>query len=339
MNENSCPLMRWNERQAKRMPMLFSPTIRAGCDLVDYPQRRAGTGRPCIHDTLHAGRRLGSLICVGPVDRGTRPLGLLPCCVTSYLCAGLLSTPLWKAQRPRVWAGPWSRLAGVLAQATRKRTSGAIGADQSRYDHFGIMRQLPLPAAVDCRGRRRRGCFGTICLARATPSELIGEVSTMSHAKQTSQRRSRTKAVTVLGVAGALSLAGGASGAAVGPPGDTLTENAAITLDEEEISDVSLSTFYVFDHENAGARRPGLQLAQRTRSRPRQGCGGCAGDCGGGGPTCCASGGGPDGSVEFERSSKRLGSPLHSGRSPHWVKVKNPKAPAVTREAEEDWGR
>jgi hypothetical protein len=28
-----------------------------------------------------------------------------------------------------------------------------------------------------------------------------------------------------------------------------------------------------------------------------------------------------------------------SGRSAHWVKVKNPKAPAVKREAEEDWGR
>jgi bifunctional non-homologous end joining protein LigD len=37
--------------------------------------------------------------------------------------------------------------------------------------------------------------------------------------------------------------------------------------------------------------------------------------------------------------SKRLGSPYRSGRSAHWVKVKNPKAPAVKREAEEDWGR
>ena len=37
--------------------------------------------------------------------------------------------------------------------------------------------------------------------------------------------------------------------------------------------------------------------------------------------------------------SKRLGSPYRSGRSPHWLKVKNPKAPAVKREAEEDWGR
>jgi ATP-dependent DNA ligase len=37
--------------------------------------------------------------------------------------------------------------------------------------------------------------------------------------------------------------------------------------------------------------------------------------------------------------SKRLGSLYRSGRSPHWLKVKNPKAPAVKREAEEDWGR
>ena len=37
--------------------------------------------------------------------------------------------------------------------------------------------------------------------------------------------------------------------------------------------------------------------------------------------------------------SKRLGSPYRSGRSQHWVKVKNPRAPAVKREAEEDWSR
>jgi bifunctional non-homologous end joining protein LigD len=37
--------------------------------------------------------------------------------------------------------------------------------------------------------------------------------------------------------------------------------------------------------------------------------------------------------------SKQLGSTYRSGRSPHWVKVKNPKAPAIRREAEEDWGR
>jgi hypothetical protein len=37
--------------------------------------------------------------------------------------------------------------------------------------------------------------------------------------------------------------------------------------------------------------------------------------------------------------SKRLGSTYRRGRSPHWVKVKNPNAPAVKREAEQDWGR
>ena len=37
--------------------------------------------------------------------------------------------------------------------------------------------------------------------------------------------------------------------------------------------------------------------------------------------------------------SKQLGSPYRSGHSAHRVKVKNPKAPAVTREAEEDWSQ
>jgi hypothetical protein len=36
--------------------------------------------------------------------------------------------------------------------------------------------------------------------------------------------------------------------------------------------------------------------------------------------------------------SKRLGSPYRSGRADCWVKVKNSAAPAVKREAEEDWG-
>jgi len=37
--------------------------------------------------------------------------------------------------------------------------------------------------------------------------------------------------------------------------------------------------------------------------------------------------------------SKRLGSSYRSGRSPHWLKVKNPASPAVKREAGEDWER
>jgi hypothetical protein len=35
--------------------------------------------------------------------------------------------------------------------------------------------------------------------------------------------------------------------------------------------------------------------------------------------------------------SKRLGSPDRAGRADRWIKVKNSAAPAVTREAEEEW--
>jgi ATP-dependent DNA ligase len=37
--------------------------------------------------------------------------------------------------------------------------------------------------------------------------------------------------------------------------------------------------------------------------------------------------------------SKRKDSTYRSGRSPDWLKMKNPNAPAVTREAEEDWSK
>jgi bifunctional non-homologous end joining protein LigD len=37
--------------------------------------------------------------------------------------------------------------------------------------------------------------------------------------------------------------------------------------------------------------------------------------------------------------SKRKDSRYRSGRSPHWIKSKNPNAPAVKREAGEDWRR
>src|SRR5262249_23463031 len=37
--------------------------------------------------------------------------------------------------------------------------------------------------------------------------------------------------------------------------------------------------------------------------------------------------------------SKRKDSPYRSGRSPDWLKMKNPAAPAVKREKEEDWNR
>ena len=37
--------------------------------------------------------------------------------------------------------------------------------------------------------------------------------------------------------------------------------------------------------------------------------------------------------------SKQKDSPYRSSRSPDWLKIKNADAPAVKREAEEDWGK
>jgi hypothetical protein len=73
-------------------------------------------------------------------------------------------------------------------------------------------------------------------------------------------------AVRVLGAAGlSLSLAGGAS-AAGAQVVDALTHKAVvsheITLGEEEIADVSLATFYVFDTENAEPSRHSERLAR-----------------------------------------------------------------------------
>ena len=78
----------------------------------------------------------------------------------------------------------------------------------------------------------------------------------MSHRKQPSKR----KLAPALGAAGlSLSLAGGVSAASAAPTADIQTQNTKlsheITLYEEEISDVSLATFYVFDNENAGTFR------------------------------------------------------------------------------------
>jgi hypothetical protein len=104
----------------------------------------------------------------------------------------------------------------------------------------------------------------------------------MSHAKQASTKRKRSiNAVPMLSAAGlSLSLASGASAAIGRPAADMPTPKTGmsheITLCEEEISDVSLATFYVFDNENAGTFQRRIKLAV--------GCGGCGcGGCGDGG--------------------------------------------------------
>jgi hypothetical protein len=127
----------------------------------------------------------------------------------------------------------------------------------------------------------------------------------MPHKTQASKRKARKEAVPVVGVAVAsLSLAGGASAATAVPTADTPSHNTIlpqITLSEEEIADVSLGTFFVFDKENAGTPRLGEQYARGCRCggcrcggcRCGRGCGcRCGGGCGGcgcGGCGCCLS--------------------------------------------------
>src|SRR5262252_9285336 len=114
----------------------------------------------------------------------------------------------------------------------------------------------------------------------------------MTHAKRASKPKRRMTALPVMGVAGmSLSLAGGASAATTGSVADDQSLDAVphpqITLGEEEISDVSLLTFYVFDKENLATRRLG---EQQVAGWGRCGCRGCRCRCGCGWRRCAGCG-------------------------------------------------
>src|SRR6201997_3699462 len=110
----------------------------------------------------------------------------------------------------------------------------------------------------------------------------------MSRLKKASKRKRLTKAAAVpaLGAAGlGLSLVGSASASTL-PIADVpqtlnTTLNQRFVLGEEEMADVSLATFHLFDKENGTGAF--TQVARGC------GCGGCHG-CGGGGG--CRGGGG-----------------------------------------------
>ena len=111
----------------------------------------------------------------------------------------------------------------------------------------------------------------------------------MARAKQASKRRRPKIALPVWGAAGmSLAMAGSAS-AAVDQTTKAPAQGAlpsTFTLGEEELADVSLSTFFVFDRENTAASRLNdkIQLAQRCGR-----CGGGAGRCGGGCRGCAVA--------------------------------------------------
>ena len=105
---------------------------------------------------------------------------------------------------------------------------------------------------------------GDSLFAKRQKATSLGELP-MSGTKQNSKRKRRSKAVPVLGVAGlSLALASEASLASTSPPLDTMMRSAAvsheISLRDEEVCDVSLATFHVFDREGgkpfAAGERP-----------------------------------------------------------------------------------
>jgi hypothetical protein len=80
--------------------------------------------------------------------------------------------------------------------------------------------------------------------------------------KHSSKSRRRSTALSSLGIAGvSLAQASGASASTSEALIPSTSQSREIFLGEEEISDVSLATFYVFDKENAGAP----PLAQKVR--------------------------------------------------------------------------
>jgi hypothetical protein len=103
----------------------------------------------------------------------------------------------------------------------------------------------------------------------------------MSRLKKSAKRQARGKVVPALGIAG-LTLLAGASAALAHPSLVQTTDGRSnkVVLSEEEISDVSLATFYVVDCEGQGLGPAG---ARRVRVAMAGGCGcGCGcGGCGG----------------------------------------------------------
>jgi hypothetical protein len=125
----------------------------------------------------------------------------------------------------------------------------------------------------------------------------------LSQVKQVSKWKRLTKAagVPALGAAGlGLSLVGSSSTSALAtadlPQSLNTSPNQPFVLDEEEMADVTLATFHVFDKENApgGFTRAAMGCGGCGCSGGR-GCGGrgCGGGCGCRGCSCggCGYGG------------------------------------------------
>src|ERR1700730_13510279 len=118
----------------------------------------------------------------------------------------------------------------------------------------------------------------------------------MSRVNQVSKRKRLTKAagVPALGAAGLGLLRTGGGSASTLPTADVpqslnITPNQRFVLGEEEMADVSLATFHLFDKENNTGHF--TQMARGCGCGGCHGCGGGGRGCGGGGFRGCGGGG------------------------------------------------
>jgi hypothetical protein len=119
-------------------------------------------------------------------------------------------------------------------------------------------------------------CYGCGGSARYA---FVRRNSAVPRAKRNLKVKRPSKVLSVTGIAGGAFLASSTSGSVADIPPQSMAPFQVLHLGEEEISDVTLSTFHFVDGESPETPLPRVQLA-------RGGCGGGCGGCGGRGGGC-----------------------------------------------------
>jgi hypothetical protein len=137
-------------------------------------------------------------------------------------------------------------------------------------------------------GRNR---FALLGVQRRSDSKGGRRSHYMSQTKQAPKRKRKALSVSVLSVAG-MSLAATTTGSEAAMPSPATAPVQAFALGEEEISDVTLATFHLFDKQTIDQSRSLLHLTRCGCGCGGGGCHGCGGcRCGFGGGCRCGFGG------------------------------------------------
>jgi hypothetical protein len=153
---------------------------------------------------------------------------------------------------------PISLMTKHLAQAALRSIDKACKIVANAADQVDDPAENARAKAVAAKMKRSARSPATSATTWARPA---GKDSVMSQTKEAVQRKRRSKAVPVLGATGlSLSLASGAFAATGGLNPETdpaaLAPVSQQAMDEEDISNVSLATFHVFDGESTVTQRP-----------------------------------------------------------------------------------